>query len=157
MDKWANVSDFLSDAIFSDFDIIRLKWQLFGDDDVLKRDTSIPVFKFFKAPKKYWNGRPVQQGKQIVRGHLEKRLQVENHYSFLDGIIQRACNPSGELSLTKNDVIGDLSNAHLNHYMTKTLDEFLNQKVSRGDAMFANRNIDITYFWKLNSRTLEKL
>ena len=40
--------------------------------------------------------------------------------------------------------------------MTKTLNEFLKQKYARTDAQFKARQLDLQYYWDLNSRTEQK-
>ena len=54
--------------------------------------------------------------------------------------------PDGKETLGK---VGDLhkcNEAYINHYMTKTLSEFVNQKLSRTDACFKDRKLDMSYY-----------
>ena len=44
----------------------------------------------------------------------------------------------------------------LNHYMTKSLSEFVNQKLNRNDAVF-NQQIKLNYYWRINKKTTQKL
>ena len=41
--------------------------------------------------------------------------------------------------------------------MTKTISEFVKQKMNRTDAVFGNRILDLNYFWRINKKTDEKL
>ena len=34
--------------------------------------------------------------------------------------------------------------------------QFINQKVNRGDAVFSNRKIKLDYYWRLNKKTKAK-
>lgn len=43
----------------------------------------------------------------------------------------------------------------LNHYMTKSLSEFIKQKLNRTDAVFGS-NLGLNYFWRINKRTKDK-
>ena len=45
----------------------------------------------------------------------------------------------------------------LNHYMTKSLSEFVKQKIGRGDAVFGKRQIKMDYYWRINKKTKKKI
>ena len=45
--------------------------------------------------------------------------------------------------------------AFINHYITKTISEFLKQKFNRTDAAIS-RILNINYFWIINNKTKEK-
>lgn len=47
-------------------------------------------------------------------------------------------------------------NIYLNHYMTKTLKEFIEQKLNRNDAVY-NQALKIDYFWRINKKTQDKI
>ena len=44
----------------------------------------------------------------------------------------------------------------LNHYMTKTLAEFLEQKMNRADVVFRFINLGLPYYFSTNTFTSEK-
>ena len=44
----------------------------------------------------------------------------------------------------------------LNHYMTKSLSEFVEQKLNRNDAVF-NKKLKMDYYWRINEKTKEKV
>lgn len=165
-----DVSLWLADSKYDRFDMIRLKWNLYGDDGVIERDLSIPVQDFFK---KIINNKAISnQGKAIIRGNLSDINIGSCHYAFrgknyVDGVITdktkisilNQCLPSGLVSYSKITIKENYSKEKifLNHYMTKTLSEFAFQKYNRGDAIFENRSIDFSYFWRINTQTKEKL
>ena len=154
---WSNIHEFLSDRRFNNYSTIRLKWHLYGDDNVIKRDVSIPVINFFKNV--ITDNAISHQGKAILRGGLDSnRIHILDHFTKIDGGVKDACLPSGEpcFSDYRIEEYYDDS-AYVNHYMTKTLDEFLNQKLGRGDAIFDKRMISLDYFWRINSRTIAKI
>lgn len=66
--------------------------------------------------------------------------------------------PSGRVCNSGVEIKEDYSHekVFLNHYMTKSLSEFVKQKVNRGDAVFANRKIDFWYYWRINKKTKAK-
>ena len=40
--------------------------------------------------------------------------------------------------------------------MTKTLSEFIAQKMNRTDAVFGDRLLKLNYYWRINKKTPEK-
>lgn len=160
LQDWKSIKEMLSDNLFKSVLSIKLHWHMFGDENTIKRDLSIPVNEFFKTiiwdeNKKLW-----WQGKQITKGGLIG-AEIHNHNCFIDNKIIGQVTADGLPCVEENearDLSGNVSvKAYLNHYMTKTLDEFLNQKMGRSDAMFAKRLLNCDYFWQLNEKTPEKL
>lgn len=165
-----DVGLWLADSKYDRFDMIRLKWNLYGDDGVIERDLSKPVQHFFKYIVN--NNAISNQGKAIIRGSLLGINIGSCHYAFrgedyVDGVITdktkisilNQCLPSGFVSHSRITIKEDYSREKifLNHYMTKTLSEFAFQKYKRGDAVFEDRSIDFSYFWRINTQTKEKL
>lgn len=156
-----NINDFLSQSKFKLFDQIRIRWHLFGDDNIIERDTSKPIFNFFKNILHIPEFET--QGKAIVRGNLKNvKIQSCHYATHLQNnkyVALSSCLPSGKPCPNSTYRINaDYSSetVFLNHYMTKTLSEFMQQKYKRGDALFADRDIDLTYFWNINTKTKEK-
>ena len=156
-----SVKDFLENPKFKEFDQIRIKWRLFGDSDLITRDIHIPVMQSFTKVVNN-NSELSNQGKAFVRGGLSNILIKSCHYAlYQDKSKLRTCLPSGRKCIKDNtfQIIEDYSQEtiFLNHYMTKSLEEFLNCKFKRGDAIKEKRDIDLDYFWQLNKKTPEKL
>ena len=159
VEETQNIESFVAQSKFDNYISIKLLWHTYGDDDCVERDISLSPLYFFK---KEINPQLLKYaGKQMTRGGLDKRVDIHNHNCFYNGQIQGQCTASGEPCMGENhaiSVFGHICNhAYINHYMTKTLSEFLNQKFMRGDAMYQGRVIDDSYFWKLNRKTPEKL
>lgn len=159
LNAWPNIRAMVDDDRFKPFSSIKICWRLYGDDEVIKRDIRVPVYSFFKNT--LTNHPLVKQGKQITRGGL-KGADIRNHGCYLNGSLAGQCTVAGTACYERNgsiDINGRylFNDCYLNHYMSKTLDEFLNQKFNRGDAMFATREIDADYFWRINKRTQEKI
>ena len=140
---------------------IRIKWNLYGDDNIIERDITQPLFNSFKNIIS--DNEISNQGKFVVRGGVKGVGFTSAHYGikYVDGnkTMLNSCLPSGLKCNSKITIKEDYSNEHifLNHYMTKSLSEFINQKVGRGDARFKNRPIDLDYYWQINEKTKEKL
>ena len=163
-----DVRDWLSKL--TDFESVRIKWKMFGDDDVIERDESIPVQDFFKKPL---HNSISENGKAIVRGGIKDAVTGSCHYAFrgtrnyLEGLggdranikLLKQCLPSGKPCNSRITIYEDYSQEtiYLNHYMTKTLKEFIEQKFGRGDAIFERRDLNFDYYWRINTQTKEKL
>lgn len=163
-----NIKDFLSNECFDYFDQIRVKWKLFGDDDLIDRDMSIPVYKAFTQEVKHTLNRNLidkgnleKQGKAFVRGKLNNVIVRSPHFAsqITRSNILKSCLPSG-IHCNSGVVINEdysNENIYLHHYMTKSLSEFVNQKMNRTDAVFGNVNIKLDYYWRINKKTPQKL
>ena len=146
---------------------IRIKWKLFGDDDLIERDMTKPVYKVFSKEIKtslmrdlVTKGTLENQGKAFVRGGLNNVVIRSPHFaSFFkrDNFIPSVL-PSGKPCWSKVVICEDYSkeSVFLYHYMTKSLSEFVNQKLDRNDAVY-NQQIKIDYYWRINKKTTQKL
>lgn len=162
-----DIHEFLSDKKFDKYDQIRIKWKLFGDDDLITRDMSKPVYEVFSHEvtsslnrNLIDKGNLEIQGKSIVRGNLINVKITSPHFASI-GLrenILSSCLPSGKPCNSKVAIIEDYSQetVFFHHYMTKSLSEFINQKLNRNDAVY-NTKLTINYFWRINKRTKEKI
>ena len=67
---------------------VRVKWKLFGDDNLITRDMSKPVYKVFKQEIKHTlmrdlvtKGNLENQGKSFVRGGLKNVVIRSPHFA----------------------------------------------------------------------------
>jgi len=151
---------------FNGFEQIRVKWKLFGDDDIIERDTSIPVMESFKKEITEPLSKDLtqvcglnNQGKCFLRGNLKWVRFYSVHFASRYNNVVRSCLPSGRLCLSGVEIKEDYSKEtiFLNHYMTKSLSEFVAQKMNRTDAVFKSRRLDMKYYWRLNKKTDAKI
>lgn len=160
-----NVKIFLKK--FTSINQIRIRWRLFGDDNLITRDTTKPVMSSFKRVINYSLNRNLKdrgnleiQGKAFVRGNLDNVVIRSPHfasYGTRNNVIP-SCLPSG-MPCNSKVVIREYygrETIYINHYMTKTLSEFVNQKLSRTDAVFGD-TLKLDYFWRINEKTKEKI
>lgn len=151
LEKWENIKDFLND--FSDYQVIRLNWRIYGDDDLVFRDMTKPVYTL----KQRVINHPYEfHGKEIVKGGFNANI-CSTHYSLIDGNLPKQIMPDGKETLGKVSDLHKCNEAYINHYMTKTLSEFVNQKLSRTDACFKDRKLDMSYYWDINRKTPKKI
>lgn len=163
----SNIHLWLEQWKFRNAKQIRIKWKLFGDDDLIERDISKPVYDVFKKEVKTSlhrnlvdKGNLELQGKAFVRGGLQNVVIRSPHFASYfrrDNVIPSVL-PSGKPCFSKNAIEEDYrkENVFINHYMTKSLSEFIKQKLNRGDAVY-NTTINIDYYWRINNKTKEKL
>ena len=152
--EFTNIEDFLNQEKFKNCQQIVFKWKCFGDDGVIERDESIPVYEFFK--KDNTNHEPLNQflGKIIIRGGLNIPGELDVHgMHFLNTCLPSGKRGSGTRFITnyQNETI------FLNHYRTKTLKEFLETKFIRQNRIYSCCNCSLSnYFFAANDRTPEK-
>ena len=164
LDGVSNIKEWLSTI---EYPQVRIMWRLFGDDNLIERDT-YKVYKEFKQVVKNTLHRNLNQkgdleiqGKFALKGGLSNVYISSPHfasYETRDNIIPSVL-PSGALCFNSDVRIRDdysQEKIYLNHYMTKTLKEFIEQKLYRNDAVY-NQQLKIDYYWRINKKTPEKL
>lgn len=163
-----NIKTFLSNPLYRNTCQIRVKWRLFGDDDLITRDMSLPVYKAFTHEVKNTLNRNLidkgnleNQGKMFIRGGLNGVIIRSPHFGslFNRNNVLPSMLPSGRVCWSKvviNEYYGN-EKVYLHHYMTKSLSEFVDQKLKRTDAVFGDISIKLDYFWRINKQTKEKL
>lgn len=163
-----NIKKFLSNKHFSYPSQIRIKWKLFGDDNIIKRDTTKPLLGAFKKEitsslnlDLKTKGNLEIQGKSIVKGHLNNVMFDSPHYARYSNVnrLLPSVLPSGKVCYSGIAIKEDYSkeSVFFYHYMTKSLSEFVNQKMNRTDAVFGKRTLNVNYFWRINKPTKKKL
>ena len=162
-----NIHTYLSQYHMRNVKQIRIKWRLFGDDDLISRDMSKPPYQVFKNVVKVTLNRDLvhvgnleNQGKALVRGGLPNVVIRSPHFASFykrDNVIPSIL-PSGRPCWDKVVINQDYSREtiYLNHYMTKSLSEFINQKLNRNDAVY-NKKLKMDYYWRINKKTKEKI
>lgn len=154
-----NVDEFFNQDKFKDYNQIRIKWKLFGDDGFIDRDRNIPVHEFFQKP--ILDNIKSNEAKPFIRGNMpEKAIIHKTHYVLNEkNELWKCCLPSGLPSTIIDwSIHEDYSNetVFINHYMTKTLSEFVEQKINRGDVARDKKQIKMDYYWQINTKTFEK-
>ncbi len=153
--NWRNKEDFLNDKKFILAQVIRLNWEIYGDDDLIERNLSILVYKDIKkrikGHKFEWQGKSIVRGGILVLHFLNVSVHYPKIYNKMP--IQYMCDST---ITTDKIVLSKLCNcAYINHYITKTISEFLVQKYNRTDAA-RNRILNLNYFWIINDKNNEK-
>lgn len=163
-----NIKEFLNRPQFRFTQQVRIRWKLFGDDNLIERDMSKGVMETFKKEITSSLSRDLSkqsnlqiQGKAIVKGHLPNVIFHSVHFgtNSKTNRILTSVLPSGRVCESGVSIREDYSHEKLflNHYMTKSLSEFIEQKMNRSDAVFGNRVLKLNYYWRINKQTKKKL
>ena len=124
--KGSSIQDFLSNPRFNNCDNIKINWRVFTDNDQLDYIKK-PLMERFPIETKYkYENRHV---KSTLRGRLNYKDYERNYspHSIYNKI--NACSSSGKKSHCKYFVWPpDLKYASLNHYVTKSINEFFYKK-----------------------------
>ena len=150
-----------------DCECYRMNWVMYGDSDIVNRDVSSSVVKDFVKPSA--NSRRNSTTKSIIKCSLKDIDFISVHYAIRNsnGVKSNLNTYYGNMiNITNSLPIDSKSlNIHkidhtfvrLNHYITKSIGEFICQKMRRPDAAWNyERNIDKDFF-AYNTKTPEKV
>lgn len=146
MEDGISIKEFLSR--FNGVDIIRLCWKVFTGDSILNKGGVVERFKTkLNTIENCW-GKSIISGKmKYVGGYLKGHGYFDNP----DLIVVSAC---GDPVSNKDMFICSppvYKRAWINHYPTKTLNEFLEQKFNRGGPNGNDRKYhSMDYFHRYN-------
>ena len=148
---------------FPDADCVKINWMTFGDNGLITNDGR-PVQERFTEPLRGEDGRTESWGenihvKSLVRGGKMGLAYYDSHCPHNAGRYVCANGDPSEQSPFNRQV--DHSVAYIKHYTTKTLEEWMTNKVQRGQCdSDANRiglqQNAIPLFFSRNERTPEK-
>lgn len=129
-----NISSFISEFENSDYNCVFINWLCYNDNDKIYYEDK-PLKERFtqKALNKSWfhNNIPLNfYVKSIIKTKINGITFIESvHHP--NGNYVRACNTEKEPCLLANYHIPTYNKASLNHYITKSLEEWVN-KIKRG-------------------------
>lgn len=163
---YKTTKDFLSDEKFKNYDMIHINWLIFDDNGMIGDETDeMSVLKRFTKPRlpinftksiKYPENFHI---KSIIRGGLEKVEWKATPHTPSNKI--KCCNADGKECSSTSPFCpyGDFT-AYLKHFSTKTIKEWLENKMVRGfpdqNAERAKLNTSLSLFFKINKKTKEK-
>lgn len=140
-------------GIPADYHAVMIPWLMMTDSGLVHNDGR-PLMKRFTESTARGSG----QGKCIVRGGIKGlRFTKSVHVPYEPTL--RCCTPRLESTVQKRHQPQDTTVAHLKHFSTKTIEEWLTNKWQKGAAgitydTFCEKYKD--YFFKINERTAEK-
>ena len=164
-----NIKDYLSRDCFNNYNQILINWKIYTDNNLIY-DDGRPCLERFTMPMdiykniEYRNIPENMHVKSIIRGNIDNINMGNPHYVYNDLLNKTTCNNCGEKINDENVSTCQPINyklAYIKHFTTKTIDEWLNNKLKRG---VGDRNYDLflcTYpierFFKYNDVTIEKI
>lgn len=152
LENHSNVKDFLQG--FSN-DVVRVNELHFTDGEMLDvENDNYKVFDRFVVPGGGDN--------TFVKSFINTKVSISNRMIYGHGIYDvtlDAVNVLGEPCENKNQHENNiiLNTCWINHYRTKTIGEYIRQKLYRGGANNNPGRYTLDYFWKINKKTDEKI
>lgn len=150
-----------------DCECYRMNWLIYGDNGIVNRDVTSSVVADFTKP--LLRNKKNTTTKSIIKGGLEdidfesvhyairnkngKKTNLVTYYGDMKNITDELPIKSKSLNIGKKDY----EFVKLNHYITKSISEFICQKMRRPDAAWNyERSIDKDFFC-YNDKTSEKV
>ena len=136
-----------------EYNCVMVPWLMMTDSGLVRNDGR-PLMQRFTESTTRGGG----QGKCIVRGGIGG-LRFTNSVHVPYEPLLRCCTPKGEPTIQKRHQPEDTTVAYLKHFSTKTIEEWLSNKMQKGAAgitydTFREKYKD--YFFTINERTPEK-
>ena len=165
-----NIQEYLSDEKMSKFSIINVCWKLYGDNDLLKVENNNYNVRsrFTKETHNEWTDNLVKAIIKMDRnipGSILNYQMFPAHFGTPKADIDKInrCNANGEPCKQVSEW-GDridkpvTNNVYLAHYITKTIEEAIQQKIFRGypNVGSISRTEFLVWFKWFNKLTPEK-
>lgn len=133
------------------FQSCRLHWEIYDDNNAIERDISIPITQFFTQKAKTKKALEANnQTKSIIKCGIPGMYFPSVHYAKSSKKPLLTCNSIGEKINSSSGIIIKeryVGMAKIRHYMTKTISEYMAQKLCRGDAAgYIVRDINNKFF-----------
>lgn len=148
---------------FEAFQCVKINWMVYTDNDLVINDHR-PILERFATPMEYEKciDYPFPENlhtKSIIKGGIEDfRWSGNPHAPNMD---LKFCDSNGNENDKSPFCLFDYSNAYIKHFITKTIDEWINKKQIRGAGDRTKSMSDLTYtidkFFKYNNVTEEKI
>lgn len=176
-----SVKDFLSDlnTPLSKYHFVLINWMFMTDNDLVRYDNRPLAERFPHAMYPYEKDIPYH-GKWGQNRHVKTIAHSRRFFNHLkivwDKIHQPsaiflpfgkrlrplAIRPNGQVVKASSQLPLEYSTAYLKHYYTKTIEEFVNVKLMRGDVAYPggihpNPQAALKVFFSINNKTQEKL
>lgn len=150
---WESIKDFLGQDCFSNANAIRFHWKCYSDSGNLKYEDK-PVLERFTEPCE--NNDVNKFYKQIYRCSLAG-LKIKNvHYSTKIGGIKYPDGNNAKYIIQTSDKRIDHTHGYIRHYVTKSLEEFIDIKWKRRGKGSSKNRLDKNFYFKYNKKTNEK-
>ena len=163
------IKDYLSRECFKDYNQILINWKIYTDNNLIYDDgrpclerftTPMPIYKKVEYTKLAEN----MHVKCIIKGNLDNLCMENPHFVYSNLLERTTCNNNGKKVNEENVSTCqpiDYTLAYIKHFTTKTIDEWVNNKLKRGvgdrDYNLFLCTYPIERFFKYNDITIEKI
>lgn len=162
-ERFKSIDDYLGLGCFLNADCVRVSWRIMGDSGRVRVENGdYSLVNRFTEPSQKQAGQ--RWTKAIVRGGIDnfvtpKYGDGQAHLVRMD-CIKHAMDANG-IPVSNNSIRGgaDFSNVALNHYSTKTMEEFILNKYAKGysaKGLTSEKVLSKEYFFNVNEKTEEK-
>lgn len=150
-----NIKMFLGNNTFSEHDCVRVPWKIFDDSNIIESNGNYS-FKRFKTFE-------FSRGCKAIVNTKSKKIGGISPHGPLN---VNACDPNGDKCKSRDLFLWDSlknkqCNVWLNHYIFKTLEEYIDNKMVRlypdQSAKSAKSKLTIERFFTVNKITQEKI
>lgn len=152
------IQEYLGRSIFDDAQVIQITWRMFGDNGHIRYEDK-PMYERFKVPMEIDHKRHKKEHiKSIVRCDLDPGYVIFHNPHTVSRITLYVVNNEGERVINTYEQEMSYGLAQLNHYYTKSLEEWL-WRYKRGRADIIDpRTFDdfVKNYFDINERTIEK-
>lgn len=150
-----NIRDYLNSPMFKNFNTILVCWEFYGDNEKLYKEPGNVMDRFPESSKIGSNNSKSMVVKTITRGGYKNCKFSHPHTIKYDGVSY--CNERGDRIKYGSTTNKTYEYAKLNHYFTKSTEEFVN-KVKRGRAAGQRYGMKrkINDYYMINVKTTEK-
>lgn len=164
--KFSNINQYLKQQHFNEFDVIKICWKCFDDNDlVYVKDNNYSIKRFTRAQKNTpWTN---SQTKMFIKTNLNIIINSPHGALETNEINKHlnVCNSKGE-KMNRNNILYDAAgikfkhdDCWLNHYRCKTIEEYV-VKAKRGwPTIYKNggkQYMNARFFFVFNSYSREK-
>jgi len=151
---YTNIKVFLSQNWVRRANVIRFHWKCYSDGEQLRYEDR-PVMERFTQPCE--NAEVNFHTKQMYRTNLGSLRIVNVHYSTnVSYIFYPDGKPAPYTTSTKDSSVHD-EVAHIKHYVTKSLEEYVRVKWARRCDGSSKTRLSMDFYFKYNKRTDEKV
>ena len=155
LEKYNNIKEFLNSKIFQKCNSIYLNFLMHTDNNLYYYDNRSLVERFTETIK----NKKYCFGKSIIKGNL-KNIRISSVHTL--GVQSGRCDGFGNFNNSKGKhcIIPDYEYNYIDHYYTKSTEEFIN-KINRGSGIFGDRKLvkyaKINDYFSINKITNEKI
>lgn len=150
-----DIKEYLALLCFDNYDSIHINWQTYNDNNLVYYSNE-PLNSRFTTPAEL-NTVVIKENvhiKSLIRGGLSINVISPHH---IDNTIS-CCDNRGESIPNENKTeLINYQNAYIKHFRTKTIDEYMNNKMEKlVKKGYDNILFDDVFFFNINTRTPEK-